>query len=227
MLIAWAVALAAAFGLSAAFGADFANGASAPGSDSERAQRLLSERFPARSGDTVQVVVRAVDVTDPGVRREVGALVDALGRMPHVGSVEDPYATEGAVTPDGRTLVARVFLDVTNPNDMPVDGTQRLLATAEAAERDGLDIALGGRAVQLAEANRSGSEMIGLIAAAVILLIMFGSVVAAGLPLAMAMERWRSAPAWSASRRRWWTCPTSRPSSVWRWDSPWASTTRC
>ena len=66
MLVAWVVALAAAFGLSAAFGADFANGASAPGSDSERAQSLLSERFPARSGDTVQVVARSVDVTDRG-----------------------------------------------------------------------------------------------------------------------------------------------------------------
>jgi putative drug exporter of the RND superfamily len=187
VLIAWIVALAAAFGLSAAFGADFANGASAPGSDSERAQRLLSERFPARSGDTVQVVVRGDDVTGTDVRRDVGALLDALARMPHVTAAEDPYATEGSVTPDGRTLVARVFLDVTNPNDMPVDGTRQLLATAEAAERDGLDIALGGRAVQLAEANRSGSEAIGLVAAAVILLIMFGSVVAAGLPLAMAI----------------------------------------
>ena len=185
VLVAWAVALAAAVALSAAFGGDFANGASAPGSDSEQAQRLLSERFPAQSGETVQVVVRADDVT--GVRGEVRALLDELGRAPHVASVEDPYATEGSITPDGRTLAARVYLDVVNPNDMPVEATQRLLGAAEAAERDGLDVALGGRAVQLAEANRSGSEMIGLIAAAVILLLMFGSVVAAGLPLAMAI----------------------------------------
>ena len=75
--------------------------------------------------------------------------------MPHVTSVEDPYATNGAIAPDGRTLVARVYLDVINPNDMPVEDTQRLLAAAEAAERDGLNIVLGGRAVQLAEANQS------------------------------------------------------------------------
>jgi RND superfamily putative drug exporter len=107
--------------------------------------------------------------------------------VPHVTSVEDPYATKGAITPDGRTLVARVYLDVINPNDMPKEDTEKLLAAAEAAERDGLNVALGGRAVQTAEANQSGSEMIGLLAAAVILLIMFGSVVAAGLPLAMAL----------------------------------------
>src|SRR5262245_15083280 len=63
VLIAWAMALAIAFGLSAAFGGEFANDSSVPGSDSARAQTLLTERFPARSGDTVQVVARAGDVS--------------------------------------------------------------------------------------------------------------------------------------------------------------------
>jgi RND superfamily putative drug exporter len=187
VLIAWLAALAIAVGLSAAFGGEFKNGSSAPGSDSEQAQRLLAERFPAQSGDTVKVVVRADNVNGAEVRSAVTSLIGGLGRMPHVASVEDPYATKGSTTPDGRTLVARVYLDVTNPNDMPVEDTKKLLAAAAAAERDGLNIALGGRAVQLAEANQSGSEIIGLLAAALILLIMFGSVVAAGLPLAMAI----------------------------------------
>jgi RND superfamily putative drug exporter len=187
VLIGWAVALAIAFGLSAAFGGGFATNGSMPGSDSQRAQALLAERFPARSGDTVQVVVRADDVTSTGVHRAVDALLGELRRMPHVAAVEDPYATEGSIAPDGRTLAAGMYLDVTNPNEMPVEATEQLLATAAAAERDGLEIALGGRAVQLAEASQAGSEMIGLAAAAVILLIMFGSVVAAGLPLAVAI----------------------------------------
>jgi RND superfamily putative drug exporter len=187
VLIAWAVALAVAFGLSAAFGGEFTTDSSAPGSDSEQAQSLLSERFPTQSGDTVRVVVRADNVTRGEVQGAVEALLGELARMPHVTSVEDPYAAKGSITPDGRTLTARVYLDVISPNDMPVEDTKKLLAAAEATKRDGLSIALGGRAVQLAEANRSGSEMIGLLAAAVILLLMFGSVVAAGLPLAMAI----------------------------------------
>ena len=135
--------------------------------------------------------------------------------MPHVTSVEDPYATKGAITPDGRTLVARVYLDVTNPNDMPVEDTKKLLAAAKAAERDGLNIALGGRAVQLAEANQSGSEMIGLIAAArdpADHVRFCGGGRAAHWPWRSA--GWRSVPAWSASRRPRWTCPRSRPSSA-------------
>ncbi|MGW5668362.1 MMPL family transporter [Micromonospora sp. NPDC003776] len=187
VLIAWAVGLVLALGLSAAFGGETANGSSAPGSDSERAQHLLAARFPAQSGDTVRVVVRADDVTSAPVRADVTALLGELGRLPHVASVEDPYSARGTIAPDGRTLAARVYLDVTNPNDMPVKDTERLLAAAGAAQRDGLEISLGGRAVQLAEATQSGSELVGLLAAAVILLLMFGSVVAAGLPLAMAI----------------------------------------
>jgi putative drug exporter of the RND superfamily len=187
VLIAWAVALAVAFGVSAAFGGELATNSAVPGSDSAQAQRLLSERFPSQSGDTVRVVVQAGDVTSAGVRTDVDALLGALRRMPHVTSVEDPYAAAGSITPDGRTLVARVYLDVVNANNMPVEDTKRLLVAAKAAERTGLTVALGGRAVQLAEATQSGSEMVGLLVAAVILLAMFGSVVAAGLPLAMAL----------------------------------------
>ena len=187
MLIAWAIALAAAFGLSAAFGGEFSNGSSAPGSDSEQAQTLLAERFPAQSGDTVRVVVRADDIRSAQVRTAVEALLAEMARMPHVTAVDAPYTADGSIAPDGRTLAARVHLDVVNPNDMPVEDTRKLLGAAEAAERGGLDVALGGRAVQLAEATRSPAETIGLLAAAVILLITFGSVVAAGLPLAMAI----------------------------------------
>ena len=191
VLIGWAVALAIAFGLSAAFGGEFSNGSAAPGSDSEAAQTVLAERFPAQSGDTVKVVVSADDVRGNEVRGKVGALLVELGRLPHVTAVEDPYAANGAggaIAPDGRTLAARVFLDVVNPNDMPVEDTKKLLAAAAAAERGGLDVVLGGRSVQQAETTQSPAELIGLLAAALILLVTFGSVVAAGLPLAMAIS---------------------------------------
>jgi len=147
------VALAVAFGLSAAFGGEFTNGSTAPGSDSAQAQSLLGERFPAQSGDTVKVVVRAADVGTAEVRGAVKALLGELGRMPHVTSVEDPYATKSSITPDGRTLVARLYLDVLNPNDMPVEDTERLLAATKVAERDGLKIALGGRAAAVETAQ--------------------------------------------------------------------------
>ncbi|GAA4703699.1 MMPL family transporter [Phytohabitans rumicis] len=188
VLLAWLVGLAIAFGLSSILGGDFAADYSAPGSDSKLAQDRLAQRFPARAGDSVDVVVRAnTPVTDVAVREEVAALLAKLAGLPHVAGVDDPYASPGGVSADGRTLLARLNLDVANPADMPVADTERLLGAAEEASRPGLEVALGGRSIQVAEGNEVGSEGIGLLVAAVILLVMFGTVVAAGLPLGVAI----------------------------------------
>ncbi|WP_173036840.1 MMPL family transporter [Phytohabitans flavus] len=188
VLLAWLAALAIAFGLSAAFGGEFTADYSAPGSDSKQAQDLLAQRFPVRAGESVDVVVRAdAAVTDPVVRAEVATLLDELAGLPHVTAADDPYASPGGVSPDGHTLLARLSLDVAIPADMPVADTERLLGAAEAASRPGLEVALGGQVIQEAEANEVGSEGIGLLVAAVILLVMFGTVVAAGLPIGVAV----------------------------------------
>ncbi|HEX7188542.1 MAG TPA: MMPL family transporter [Actinomycetes bacterium] len=187
-VLAWIAALALAIGLAAAFGGDFKADYSAPGSDSSQAQQLLEDTFPAQAGDTVDVVVRAPDgVTDAGVRSDVRALLAELGDMGHVDAVEDPYATPGAISEDGRTLVAHIRLDVVNPVDMPVAESEEMIALAVAAERPGLEVALGGQTVTQGEAAEIGSEGIGLAAATIILLITFGSVVAAGLPILVAV----------------------------------------
>ena len=188
VVLAWLASLGIAFGLSAAFGEDFTADYSVPGSDSAQAQELLNDRFPAQSGDTVDVVVRAEGgVADQAARADVQALLAELTDQPHVTAVDDPYATPGGVSPDGQTLVAHLRLDVTNPIDMPVGDSKAMLAIADDAERDGLTVALGGQTIQEAERGEIGSEMIGILAAAVILLLTFGSVVAAGLPLGIAV----------------------------------------
>src|SRR5918994_5279299 len=148
----------------------------------------LDDRLPAVAGDTVDVVVRTdAAATDPAVQADVTALLDDLAALPHVASVEDPYRTSGAISPDGQTLVAHLRLDVTNPVDMPIEDSERLLDAADAAERPGLEVALGGQSIQFAEQGEIGSETIGIVAAAVILLLTFGTVVAAGLPILVAV----------------------------------------
>jgi putative drug exporter of the RND superfamily len=188
VLLTWLLGLGLAIGLAAAFGGEKVNGASMPGSDSEQAQTLLKEPFPAQAGDRIDVVVRADAVASSQVRSRVQALLGQIEAMPHIAEVEDPYRTSGAISPDRRTLVARVYLDVANGNDMPVEDTERLLAAADDAEGQGFEIAITGQAVKVAEVPNAGStETFGLAAAAVILLITFGSLVAAGLPLAVAI----------------------------------------
>jgi len=184
---------------------------SAPKSDSKAAQQLLQERFASRSGATVSVVVRA-DGGVAGVRNDVQALLGELARAPHVAGVDDPFQQPGGVSADGRTLVADLRLDVTNPDDMPTADSQKLLDIAHGAEHDGMAVALGGQSIQRAEQGAIGSEGIGLAAAIIILLLTFGSVIAAGLPvvvavaglavsstLTMVLIRFVDAPDWSTS----------------------------
>ncbi|MGZ4633022.1 MAG: MMPL family transporter, partial [Actinomycetes bacterium] len=185
-VLAWLAVLVLAVVLSSAFGGTFKADYSAPGSDSKAAQNLLEQRFPAQAGDTVSVVVRA----DNGVaaaRQDVTALLAKVAAVPHVATVENPYTTPGSISPDGRTLVAHARLDVVNPVDMPVQDSTRLLDLAKGASHGNLTVAVGGQSVQQAEQGAIGSEFIGISAAAIILLLTFGSVVAAGLPIVVAV----------------------------------------
>jgi RND superfamily putative drug exporter len=186
VVLGWVAALAIALGVTAAYGGNFEADYSVRGSESKQAVDMLESRFPSQSGDTVDVVVRADGGVD-AAKGDVQALLAELAEVPHVAGVDDPYTTPGGIAPDGETLVAHLRLDVVNPVDMPIADSERMLEIAGAAEADGLDVALGGQTIATAEQGEIGSEMIGIVAAAIILLITFGSVVAAGLPILVAV----------------------------------------
>jgi RND superfamily putative drug exporter len=157
-----------------------------PGSESAAATDLLDQRFPARSGDTIDVVWRASDVTAPAVRTRVGALLDQAAALDHVVAVTSPYAPGGErqVAADSTVAYATLQLDTW---DMPIDVTQMLLDATAAARNDEIDIELGGQGVQNAEQGAVGAEGIGFLAAALILLVSFGSLLAMGLPITTAV----------------------------------------
>ena len=187
-VLVWVLALVLASGLSAAFAGSFSADYTAPGSDSQQAQQLLAERFPAQSGDTISVVAHSAgSISAPATKARLEALLADLGHHAHVAGVLDPYTTPGSVSPDGTTALATVRLDVTLPADMPVPDTQKLMALAKSAQTPDLQIALGGQTVEAAQQGDIGSEGIGLLAAILILLLTFGTVVAAGLPVAVAL----------------------------------------
>ncbi|WP_412543740.1 MMPL family transporter [Longispora sp. K20-0274] len=187
-VLLWLVALAIAFGLSTAFGGKYSADYTAPGSDSKTAQELLARDFPTQSGDTITVVVHSdAGVMTPAVKGRVDALLAEMAKVPHVKSAEAPDPRRGQVSPGaGTTGLAKLRLDVNNPTDMPKADTHKLLDLANGAG-DGLTVSLGGQAVQMAEQGAIGSEGIGMAAAALILLLTFGSIVAAGLPLLTAL----------------------------------------
>ncbi len=187
-VLAWLAALGVAVVLATTLGGEFTADYSAPGSDSSEAQQLLEERFPTQAGDTVDVVVHADGgLQDGTAQAAVEGLLAELAQVPHVATVSDPYADPAGLSPDGTTLVAHLRLDVENPVDMPIADSERMLELAADASTDSLQVALGGQSIQQAEQGEIGSEALGLSAATIILLLMFGSVVAAGLPILVAV----------------------------------------
>ncbi|MFD4749804.1 MMPL family transporter [Streptomyces rubiginosohelvolus] len=211
VLLTWLAALIAVFALSRAFGGDFNADYAAPGSESKRAQQLLEDRFPQESGAALSVVIQTKDGA-AAARDDVSDLVKDLRSVPHVADVNDPYTTPGAVNADGQTLLAGMRLDVATAAEMPVEDTRQIIDIAEQHDGDGVRVFVGGQAVVLADGGPIGSEAIGLAAAAFILLLTFGSVVAAGLPILVAVAalavsslattlviRFADAPDWSTS----------------------------
>jgi RND superfamily putative drug exporter len=181
VLALWVAAVVAASVLAGAFGGDNEVDFTVPGSDSAEAVELLQDRFPEFAGGTVDVVYTAEGgVTDPAVTERVDALAAELRESPNVVA-----ADAGLVSPDGSTGVVQVRFD--EPGEqLPVTSVERVMDLAGEAEGDGLRIELGGYPIETVEQQEAGSESVGLLAAAVILLVAFGSALAAGLPLLIA-----------------------------------------
>ena len=189
VVLAWVAALALALGLSSAFGGAFSADYRAPGSDSSVAGDLLQQRF---SGDwehpSITLVAHTLGPADaPATRVRLDGLRTRLAGMPHVRSVSDPWSEPGGRSPDGRTVLISVGLDVDTAPDMPVLNTRAIVGVARAATHDGVSVAASGDVVALSQAAPIGSEALGIAAAAVILLLTFGTVVAAGLPIVVAV----------------------------------------
>jgi RND superfamily putative drug exporter len=185
----WAVALVAVTLASTAWGGDHRADYTMPGSDSARAQELFAEQLPEQSGDTVQLVVSAAGGVDaPDAAERLAALADEARAVAHVTDVRTT-----AVSPGGTVALVTAQLDRT-AEKVPTSTIEALVdvaadATADAPQ-DGADaftVEAGGPAVQTVEQGEAGSEGIGMLAALVILLVAFGSVLAAGLPLVVAL----------------------------------------
>src|SRR3954454_6843386 len=164
-VLVWLLALIVAAALSMAFAGEFKADYSAPGADSTVAQSLLKERFPAASGDTVDVVIRTDGaITSPETKARAQALISKLTAVPHVANAGDPFTEPGAISADGHTALTQLHLDVVNPIDMPVSDSKQILALADRASGDGVHVSLGGQSIEQAQQGQIGSEGIGLIA---------------------------------------------------------------
>ena len=189
VVVAW-IAILVAINLAAmTFGGENKQEFMSPGTDSKAAIDLLDERFPSQAGDTISIVIHdKTGVTSPGVVEVAEPFVERVREMPHIVGVTAPWDAAGAhqVSADGRTGFAVVQLDSTSAA-FPVDVATEMLDLAAEARTAGVQIELAGQAIDNAQSTSIGAEGPGLLIAAIILLIAFGSLVAMGLPLATAL----------------------------------------
>ena len=162
---------------------------SIPGTEAQKAFDLLEDRFPGASADgaTARVVFKAPageKMTDPGNKAAVTETVEQLSGGPEVAAVTDPYQG-GGVSRDGTIAYASVTYKVSGM-ELADSSRDALKDAAEDARDSGLTVEIGGDALQTVP-HTGAAEIIGIGIAAVVLVITFGSLLAAGLPLLTAV----------------------------------------
>jgi putative drug exporter of the RND superfamily len=192
VVIGWIVLLLAVNALAQSAGTSYSNNFTLPNSDAQRATDLLQHSFPAQAGDrdTIVFKVSSGNVKDAAVRSRMSAMFAAVEKLPHVSSVISPYAGAAAgrsVSADGRIAFATVVFNE-KANDLPKVAGERVVKVAREAAQPGLQVELGGQAIEATEQAGFGiSTAVGLLAAIVVLLLTFGSVIAMGLPIVTAL----------------------------------------
>jgi RND superfamily putative drug exporter len=181
----WFAALVLATVAGRVWGAAYQNSLDIPGTGSTRAVQLLKHAFPTQAGDTDTIVWHATGpVSDPSVHARIDPMLATVARAPHVVRVTSGPARTSA---DGHTAYATVSFD--RPQASLHNATYlRVIHEAEKARAPGLQVELGGPGIEAAlQPSVSFTVVIGLVAAACILFVAFGSWAAMTLPLVNAV----------------------------------------
>jgi putative drug exporter of the RND superfamily len=186
VLLAWVLVLGLIVFSAASFSGTFSTKFEVPGTESQRAQDLLHEKYPGAGGASARVVYAAPageKLTDPENKAAVMESVAAASKAKDVELAIDPYKA-GAISKDGRIGYADVIYPM--PADEVDDPARdQLERSAEPAKAAGLDVEFGGGLVT--DESEAGSESAGIMIGFLVLAITLGSLVAAGLPLLTAL----------------------------------------
>jgi RND superfamily putative drug exporter len=181
MVLAWIAAAFVIIGVGSSLAGEFNADYNTPGSESKAASDLTEQRFGGYSGQEIYVVWKdAAGATRPAARERVNAFLAEAKQVDHVAE-----QTPIRVSRDG--TIGSTTLPLTVPGwDVPKEDGEKLIDAANENDGGGLQIKLGGDPIYAAQ-EQSSPEGLGFLGAALVLLIAFGSVVAAGLPLAIAL----------------------------------------
>ena len=193
MIGVWVLLGVVVFGSVAAFGSQTNNDLSLPGTGSQSAKDLLEEKFPPQQNGANPIVfdVSQGKLTDQANKQAINASVKAIKQQPHVYSVTNPLSsagqTAGLLSKDKQTAFAPVLMDVSS-GDLTTELAQNVMDATEPATQAGITTAAAGSiGTTLSDEPNETSEIVGIIAAMIILSFVLGSLVAMGLPIITAV----------------------------------------
>jgi putative drug exporter of the RND superfamily len=186
VLACWFAAVVGLTVLSQSVGSAYKNSFSLKGTQSFEAQQLLQRSAPKAAGDREQVVlaVSRGRVTNPSVRARAQAMLARVAALPEVASVASPYGPAGGaqISPSGQIAFANVTMTKQGVK-FSVSQAQQFVNTARAGAGDGLQVEVEGQVAEAANKTSINSVGLGAFAALLVLLLVFGSLLAAVLPL--------------------------------------------
>src|SRR5918994_3231926 len=183
MVLVWIVSAILIIGVGSSLAGEYEADYDTPGSDSEAAGILAEERFDGYSGQEIFVAAKDEDGfgTPAAAEQRLQGFFDEAEDVNNV----ETHVTPLRVSTDG--TIASTTLPLTIPGwEVEKSDGEKLIAAADRNDGDGLEIRLGGDPIYQAQ-EQTSPEGIGFLGAAIVLLIAFGSLVAAGLPLAIAL----------------------------------------
>jgi putative drug exporter of the RND superfamily len=187
VVLAWIAALVGVTAIHSAVGSSYSDNFRLPHTQSFDAVRLLERNAPKVSGDVDQIViaVKQGKVTDTSTRAKTQQLLAEIERLPHVASVASPLRPAGKsqISPSGQIAFANVTFDQ-QANKVSTAEAKSFVDKVTSASGDGVEFEAGGQVARSGNANNEGSGLaFGFVAAAIVLFLVFGSLLATALPL--------------------------------------------
>jgi RND superfamily putative drug exporter len=191
VVLTWIAALVCLIAVERSVGSAYSTAFTLPGTESFKALNLLQAAMPKQAGDSATIVwhVSSGTVNDAAAQARIVPMLDKVRASRSVAAVVSPFDPTGAaqISRDGMTAFAAVEFAKLAQN-MPAEVIKRVISLAQAARAPGLQVELGGNAIaEVSHTPPANSEIFGIAAAALIILIAFGSLLGMTLPLLTAV----------------------------------------
>jgi putative drug exporter of the RND superfamily len=189
VIISWAIILVGLVVANQQVGGQYVNNYNVPGTSSDNGLKRLNATFSSQGGYAGQIVFHARTGTVTADAAAVNQATANVAKLPDVTKAVSPLspASAGAVSTDGAIAYSSVSWNV-NPSSLDTAYLNRLNGAVAPAREAGLQVEYGAAAGEIGQkSSDKTSELIGLVCALILLLLMFGSLVAAAIPLVSAI----------------------------------------